>query len=117
MKNRNLLIRLGYACSGLAIVWRRERSFRIHTACALAAVVALAVMQASLVWIALVCLAITLVLAFEMLNSSIEYLLDHLHPEISGEIGHAKDAGAGAVLVASAGALAVALLLAAGATG
>jgi diacylglycerol kinase (ATP) len=52
-----------------------------------------------------------LVLALEQVNAAIEYLCDHLHPGYAAEIGAAKDAAAGAVLVASPASLGVAATL------
>jgi diacylglycerol kinase (ATP) len=63
-------------------------------------------------WTALIALAMGLVLALEMVNAALEYLLDRVHPEIHDEIKHAKDAAAGAVLLASMfGSLVVAAML------
>ena len=42
-----------------------------------------------------------LVLALELVNAALEYAIDRLHPELHDEIKHAKDAAAGAVLLAS----------------
>jgi hypothetical protein len=55
-------------------------------------------------WCALLVLAAALVLALEMANAALEYLIDEVHPHHAREIGHAKDAAAGAVLLASAAA-------------
>ena len=46
-------------------------------------------------------LSIGLVLALECVNGALEYALDRLHPAHHPEIGRAKDAAAGAVLLAS----------------
>ena len=53
------------------------------------------------VWAALVALSIGLVLAAELFNGGLEYLIDRVHPEIHDEIKFAKDAAAGAVLLTS----------------
>ena len=45
------------------------------------------------------------------MNAAVEYLCDRLHPEISVQIKHVKDAAARAVLIASVGALVIAALL------
>lgn len=50
---------------------------------------------------AVICVCIGLVLGLELLNTAIETLLDHLHPEQHKAIGLAKDIAAGAVLWAS----------------
>lgn len=71
---------------------------------ALAVVIAL---RPAPIWIAALVITAALVLTLEMINSALEYLLDHLHPEHHPAIGAAKDAAAGAVLLASIAALAV----------
>jgi undecaprenol kinase len=103
MKNGSFMARLGYALSGVRMVWRREKSFRMHCGFALLAVAVAALLQVSLVWWAITGLCIALVLAVEMVNAALEYLIDRLHPEIHEEIKHAKDAAAGAVLLACIG--------------
>jgi diacylglycerol kinase (ATP) len=67
--------------------------------------VLLVVLRPGAVWCALLFLSITLVLAMEMANSALEYLADHVHPDWADAIGDAKDAAAGAVLIASINAL------------
>ena len=106
-KNHSFRARLGYALAGIRTVRRREKSFRTQLACAVAAAGAAAWLRPGWVWCALLLLAATLVLALEMVNTSLEYLMDELHPHYAREIGHAKDAAAGAVLLASAGAAAI----------
>ncbi len=101
MKNAPFRTRLGFALAGIRIVWRREKSFRTQCALGSAALAAAIVLRAGLLWSALILLAIALVLALELANAALEYLIDHVHPEIADEIGFAKDAAAGAVLVAS----------------
>ena len=107
-KNRRLLIRLRCAASGIRLVHGREKSFRAQTRLALAAGVATAMLGAGPAWAALLALAIGLVLALEAVNSALEYLIGHLHPALAEEIGRAKDAAAGAVLIASLAAAGVA---------
>jgi diacylglycerol kinase (ATP) len=101
MKNRKLVERIGFALAGIRIVVRREKSFRTQLVLAGAAVAALLALQPGLLWSAIILVAIGLVLALEMANAALEYLIDYLHPELAAEIGHAKDAAAGAVLLAS----------------
>jgi len=101
MKNGSFVARLGYALAGIRIVWRRERSFRTQSMLALAAVAVTAVVQPGLIWSALIGLCIGVVLALELANAALEYLIDKVHPDIAEEIKFAKDAAAGAVLVAS----------------
>lgn len=111
MKNGSFAARLGYAWAGVCLVFRREKSFRMHMGFALAAVAVAAVLRVPLVWWAIVGLCIALVFAAEMVNASLEYLIDRLHPELHEEIRHAKDAAAGAVLLASIGTACVGALM------
>ena len=110
-KNRRFAARLGFAWAGLRLVLRREKSFRTQAALAAAAALALLVLRPGPLWAALVLLSSALVLALELANSALEYLLDHLHPAKAREIGAAKDAAAAAVLVASLAALAIGALM------
>ena len=111
MKNRAFATRLGHALAGIRLVWRRERTFRTHGRFALAALAATALLRPAPVWWALIILCICLVFALEALNSALEYLIDRLHPELHAEIGCAKDAAAGAVLLASMGTAVVGALM------
>jgi undecaprenol kinase len=111
MKNQPYYVRLGYAVAGIKAVWRRESSFRIECAFAIAAILIMVVIQPGWLWAAIIALSIGLVFALELVNSSLEYLIDHVHPDFAEAIGLAKDAAAGAVLLASLGALAAGLMM------
>jgi len=111
VKNGSFAARFGYAWAGVCTVWRREKSFRMHTGFALLAIAVAAFVRASPIWWAITALCIAIVFAAEMVNASLEYLIDRLHPEIHEEIKHAKDAAAGAVLLASIGTACVGLLM------
>ena len=110
-KNHTFRARLGYALEGIATVWRSEHSFRTQCAIAVAAILVTAFLRPGWVWAGLVALAIALVLAFELMNSALEYIIDHLHPGIAPQVKRAKDAAAAAVLVASLGALSAGLMM------
>ena len=111
MKNGPFHRRLGFALAGLREVWRREKSFRTQVLAGVAAVVAVALLRPGLVWAGLVAICIVLVLALELVNSAIEYMIDHIHPNVAPEIRRAKDVAAAAVLVASVGASIIGLLM------
>lgn len=111
MKNRRFAARLGFAFAGLRLVFVREKSFRTQCAAAASAALVTVVLRPGPLWSALVALSIALVLALELVNSALEYLLDHLHPDLAREIGAAKDAAAAAVLLAGLAAAAVGALM------
>ena len=54
---------------------------------------------------------VSLVIAAELINTALEQLADHLHPEQHPRIKIVKDCAAAAVLILSAGALWVALMM------
>lgn len=95
------------AFRGVASVARSQINFRIHLVILAAVIVAALILRISLQgWIAII-IASGVVLAAECLNSAIELLCDAVSPEEHPLIGRAKDAAAGAVLIASVAAAAV----------
>ena len=111
MKNREMRQRLGFAWAGIAAAWRNERSFRIQTSFAIALPVGLLLLRVSAVWWALCIIIALLVLAAELFNTALESLIDHVYPEIHPAIKTAKDCAAGAVLLLSAGAVIVGIIV------
>ena len=111
MKGQSFLQRLGFALSGLAVAWQRERSFRTQTLAAIAVLCLLLIVRPAPVWWAVAAMASAGVIVAELFNATIEHLCDHLHPERHPAIKAAKDLAAAAVLIASLGALAVGVLL------
>lgn len=110
-KNQPFRVRLSYALEGLTQVWRREASLRTQVGFACVAGAMVIALRPGLVWAGMIAICVGLVLALELLNSALEYLIDKVHPEIAPEIKRAKDAAAGAVLVASLTSLAVGVLM------
>ncbi len=104
-KNRNLPTRVRFAWSGVRLAWRRERSIRAQVWIALALGGVLVALRPAPEWWAIVGLAVALVLSAELMNSSLEALIDHLHPQTHPGIRRAKDIAAGSVLVAGVAAL------------
>ena len=109
MKGRPVRERLGFAWAGLVEAYRRESSFRIHLRTLAVAVLVLLLVRPAPVWWAAIAVVAVLVLAFEMLNSALEGLVDLLHPGLHPEIKVIKDMAAAAVLVAGLGAIVVAV--------
>jgi undecaprenol kinase len=107
MKNNNFLRRFGYAWTGLRIAWRSERSFRTHVFGAAFVLVVLLATRPAPIWWAILFLVSGAVIALEAINTAIEKLIDHVHPDQHSIIGVVKDTLAGAVLAMSATALLV----------
>ncbi len=111
MKNRPFQQRLGFALDGISEAWKLERSLRTQSVMGGLAILVTIVLRPGLFWTALIALSISLVLALELINASIEAMIDHLHPDIAPQIKLAKDVAAGAVLIASLGSLAIGALM------
>lgn len=111
MKGQPILCRMRYAATGIAKAFRTEQSFRIHCGVALGALMALVVLHPAPVWWAALAIIASLVMAFELINSALEALIDRIHPELHPAIKVAKDMASGAVMVAGAAALIVAACL------
>jgi len=109
VKGRGLLARMRFAVNGLKLAVARERSVRTHLAAVATVLALLLATRPAPLWWAVMALTVGFVLVAELLNSALEALADRLHPERHPEIGAAKDIAAGAVLLASAVAVAVGL--------
>ena len=107
MKNRSIVERTGFALAGWVAAWRRERSFRTQVVYAAVAAAARGQLRPAPIWWAVVALTSALVLSLELINSSLEAVIDRVHPAIHPEIKAAKDMLAGAVLAISMAALIV----------
>jgi len=110
-KNQSFMRRLGFALAGVMHAVRTERSLQVQSVVLLCVLSMLVYLQPAPLWWALVILAASAVLAAELFNTAVERLADHLHPELHPEIRAVKDCAAGAVLIASVGALGVAIAL------
>lgn len=98
---RKRIASFGYAFEGLAVMLRTQPNAWIHTVAT--------VLVAGMAWklgvnrtdAALLVVAVALVWVSEALNTGIEFLADAAVPDPHSLIKHAKDAAAGAVLLAS----------------
>lgn len=111
-KNQSFLARLGFAISGIMAALRSEHSLRFQILALAGVLLVLLVFRPGPLWYALVALSSAGVIGAELFNTAIEHLADHLHPAEHARIKVVKDCAAGAVLIASLGALGVAASLA-----
>ncbi len=109
MKGHRFLVRLGYAWAGLRAAWRLEKSLRTHALAAVGVLGLLLITHAPVMWWAVMALTVGIVVATELLNTALEALCDHLHPQRHEAIKLTKDMAAAAVLVSSLAALLVGL--------
>ena len=101
-KNRDLVSSLEFALTGILTAFKEECNMRKHAVTALVVILAGFVFQVSRIeWLFLL-MSIFLVVAFEIINSAIENVVDlasHYHFSMLAK--KAKDMAAGAVLVVS----------------
>ena len=113
MKCRNWLESFKHAVRGIRKTARTERNFRIQLILGMVAVTLCIILGVEPWEFMLVAFAIFFVLAMELINTAIEALTDL---SCKGKIHHlaqtAKDAAAGAVLLSSAFAVVVAIVVA-----
>lgn len=111
-KNRTPIIKsFGYAISGVLRLIKEERNAKIHAVAALSAISAGFYFDINLLEWTMVIIAIALVIITEAVNTVLENLLDHMHPERHPTVGKIKDMAAGAVLIAALAALIIGLLV------
>jgi diacylglycerol kinase (ATP) len=101
MKGQPFYKRLGFAINGLSLEFFREHSFRYHVISCVGVLIVLTLTQPSPIWWAVGVLAVGLVMVSELINTAIETLADHIHPEFHDEIQAVKDISAAAVLISS----------------
>lgn len=102
---------LACALRGVAHLVRSQPNARLHLLAAglvCAAGIYFGLSRAEWLWVTV---AIVLVWSAEAFNTALEELADAVHPERHPGIGRAKDAAAGAVLIAALGAAVIGLLV------
>ncbi|MFM0786836.1 diacylglycerol kinase family protein [Streptococcus suis] len=111
-KNRELIASLEFAVTGLFTAFKEERNMKKHLASAVLVVLAGLIFQVSVTeWLFLL-LSISLVIAFEIVNSAIENVVDLASDyHFSMLAKNAKDMAAGAVLFVSGFALLTGLII------
>ncbi|MEN8686569.1 MAG: diacylglycerol kinase [Desulfuromonadales bacterium] len=94
-------------CAIEGVLWavKTQRHMLVHLIAAILVMIAALVLRLTLYEFALLCLAITLVLFAELVNTAIEVVVDLVSPDYHPLAQRAKDVAAGAVLLASVAAL------------
>ncbi len=111
MDFKRLVKSFGFAVQGIINLLRLEQNARIHFIAG-SLVFALAyIFGVNHIEAAILFFAVTLVFVIEITNTSIEKLLDLVHPESHHQVAFIKDAMAGATLIAAIIAAVVGLLI------
>jgi len=100
-----------YAFKGIRYALGNEHNVWIHTLAACLVILAALYFNIERWEWCFLALSIGMVFCAELLNTSIEILIDLLHPEQHPKVGLLKDVAAGGVLCAAIGAAAVGLLI------
>lgn len=107
----NLLHSFNWAFDGIVHVLRHERNMWIHFAIAGAVLVASLFFALTRLEVVALLVAISFVLIAEMINTSVEHIVDMITQAENPHAKIAKDVAAGAVLIAAINAIAVAYLI------
>ena len=107
----SLIESFNYAIEGIIHVLRTHRNMRIHFAAAIAVLVAAVWVGVTRFELIALLLAIAFVLIAEMINSAIEQAIDVATTSFDPLAKLAKDIAAGAVLIASVGAVGIGYLV------
>ncbi|MFN8300579.1 MAG: diacylglycerol kinase family protein [Chitinophagales bacterium] len=100
-----------YALKGLGVASKEQLNLKIHLLALVVVIVAGIFFDLVAIEWAVIFLTFGLVIATEMVNTAIEYLVDMVQPEFHPQAGKVKDVAAGAVLVAAIIAVAVAITI------
>lgn len=101
----------GYAFEGIAAVIKRERNMKIHCCAMILVVMAGTILQIP-AWKWCICFCLFgLVTALEMVNTAVEAVVDFVTEERKPLAKLAKDAAAGAVLIAAIMSVAAGLIM------
>lgn len=111
MKPKSWIDKANVAIDGIIYAVKTQRHMRYHLFAALAALILSLVLNISRTDFILLCMAIVLVIAAELLNTAIEATVDMISDAYHPLAKRAKDVAAGGVLVASIGALTLAYLI------
>ena len=91
----------GYAFKGVKYAFTTQHNMWLHGLAAVLAVLLGFVFHITQIQWLIILLCIGAVMSLEIINTAIEVLADHLHPEQHPAIGLVKDLAAGAVLIAA----------------
>lgn len=102
---------LSHAWNGLKTVISTERNFKIHLIASLCVIVAGFVFRLAVYKWTIIVLVIGFVLVAEIVNTTIEKMMDYLKPDTHAHAKVIKDMAAGAVLISAIMAVVVGLLV------
>ena len=108
---KRLINSFGYAIKGIITVYKTEQNIIIHSIVALLVIFLAYYLKVSDIELCLLIFVIALVIAFEIINTALEYVVDMAMPNIHPMAKMAKDASSGAVLVTVIASIMVGLII------
>ena len=99
--NSSILGSFKYAINGVKEAIKKEPNFRIHLLIACATLITAAILGFTQIEWLFLAFTITLVLLLELVNTTLESIVDLVSPEISSKARIAKDISAAAVLLSA----------------
>jgi undecaprenol kinase len=111
IKHRTLIKSFGHALDGLQYAFDNDQNFRIHLLVSLVVVVASIYFRVNPFEMGILGVMIILVIATELINTSIEKMTDLITKEHRQEAKIAKDVSSAMVLFASFGSIIVGILI------
>lgn len=108
---KKLLKSIRYAWRGLRAAYQSEQNFRLDVFAALIVIALMVYFQVTWGEIIVLTLLIILVMILELVNTSVEKMMDVFKPRLHYYAEAVKDMLAGAVLIASVGALFIGWLI------
>lgn len=111
MKSNSLISSFGYAFEGIKKAFKAERNLKVHTFIMILVVIFGFILKLD-TWEWITCIILfTLVIGCELINTSIEEVVNLLSPEIRPHAKYAKDIAAGAVLIFAIGSFVIGLII------
>lgn len=106
-----LLKSFTFAFAGIKEAFKSEKNLKIHFILALLAIILAIILNLSPVEWAILVITIGLVFILELINTSLEQIVDLVSPEIKEKAGIAKDVAAAGVMIAAIVSILVAAFL------
>ena len=111
IKSRSLFDSFYYAGRGIKDAVRQEPNLKIHIVLTILAAVGAFFLHFSYLELAIVVLAIAMVFILELINTTLETIVDIVSPEIREKARIAKDVSAAGVLLAAFASILIVILL------
>lgn len=100
-----------FAFEGLKTAFRQEANFKVHVIISIIVIAAAVFLRFNPIELLILLLTIALVVILELVNTSLETIVNLVEPDIKEQAKIAKDISAAAVLISTGVSIAVGLLL------